>query len=314
MFKQTSTPPPRSAAVKQHVVVSHTVSRGETLSEIARKYLGEGGRWSDVAAANPGINPNVLKPGQQIRIPDSVMLASNSSKAEPRFRMSSPPAASAKASKKTAKHTARAAKPAKTAKASKAKPKATRTEIITEPNTPALADDDFALTGTPSAIGDKPLPVSAAAIAKSQSSNGLPPAKQVEIAKAAPPPAEEIQTAKAAPLPDDEAPSGIAVAVAEPIAPKVQPAPQTVIRQTQKVQVVSPAINKPARVKSQSSGSAPLRLARESGEIRNEKPKIPEPSTNVVVRRPSSNKQASQVARSSFYSCMADKCSYHKNQ
>lgn len=49
----------------------HVISRGETLSDIAREYLGNGGRWRDIANANRGIDPNSLPVGRRIRIPVS---------------------------------------------------------------------------------------------------------------------------------------------------------------------------------------------------------------------------------------------------
>lgn len=48
---------------------AYTVKKGESLSKIAYRY---GLRWQDVAAANPGLNPNKLKEGQVISLPGTV--------------------------------------------------------------------------------------------------------------------------------------------------------------------------------------------------------------------------------------------------
>jgi len=51
------------------VGTSHTVSSGETLETISRRYLGKKSRWRQIAAANPGIDPRRLMVGQKILIP-----------------------------------------------------------------------------------------------------------------------------------------------------------------------------------------------------------------------------------------------------
>ncbi len=47
----------------------HKVRPGETLSMIARQYLGDANKWRAIRDANPGLNPDLLKVGQVIRIP-----------------------------------------------------------------------------------------------------------------------------------------------------------------------------------------------------------------------------------------------------
>jgi hypothetical protein len=47
----------------------HTVVRGETLSALAGGYLGDCGRWRDIARANAMDDPFALTPGQQLVIP-----------------------------------------------------------------------------------------------------------------------------------------------------------------------------------------------------------------------------------------------------
>lgn len=49
---------------------SYVIKSGDTLEAIARAQLGDGQKWRQIASANPGINPNNLKVGQSITIPE----------------------------------------------------------------------------------------------------------------------------------------------------------------------------------------------------------------------------------------------------
>ncbi|MFH1709096.1 MAG: LysM peptidoglycan-binding domain-containing protein [Planctomycetota bacterium] len=48
---------------------SYTVKEGEWLGDIALNQLGKAHRWREIAAINPGMNPNKIKVGQKIKIP-----------------------------------------------------------------------------------------------------------------------------------------------------------------------------------------------------------------------------------------------------
>jgi nucleoid-associated protein YgaU len=48
---------------------SYTVQRGDTLSSIAAKQLGDSNRWKDIQAVNPGLDPNRLRVGDALRLP-----------------------------------------------------------------------------------------------------------------------------------------------------------------------------------------------------------------------------------------------------
>lgn len=50
---------------------TYTIVRGDTLSGIAKRFLGSAGRWPEVHAANKAQipNPNLIYPGQTITIP-----------------------------------------------------------------------------------------------------------------------------------------------------------------------------------------------------------------------------------------------------
>ena len=48
---------------------TYTVQKGDTLIKIARTHYGDAHQWTKIAAANPGINANSIKVGQQIVLP-----------------------------------------------------------------------------------------------------------------------------------------------------------------------------------------------------------------------------------------------------
>lgn len=54
---------------------SYTVVAKDTLRGIARKLFHDAGRWRDIARANPDLNPDRLRPGQIIALPEAPKLA-----------------------------------------------------------------------------------------------------------------------------------------------------------------------------------------------------------------------------------------------
>jgi nucleoid-associated protein YgaU len=48
---------------------TYTVKKGDTLSKIAREHYGDTKAYARIVAANPGINANSIKVGQQIVLP-----------------------------------------------------------------------------------------------------------------------------------------------------------------------------------------------------------------------------------------------------
>ena len=48
---------------------TYTVKKGDTLSSLALRFLGQKGRWREIVAANPGVVPERLKIGQTLVIP-----------------------------------------------------------------------------------------------------------------------------------------------------------------------------------------------------------------------------------------------------
>lgn len=65
------------------------MANGDTLSSIAARYLGSEARWEEIAKANPGVNPNSMRVGTKLRIPEGGSSTSTASAASP----SSAPAA-----------------------------------------------------------------------------------------------------------------------------------------------------------------------------------------------------------------------------
>jgi nucleoid-associated protein YgaU len=47
----------------------HTVASGETLSSIAKRYLGSENAWRTIAKANPTVDPTAMKIGTKLKIP-----------------------------------------------------------------------------------------------------------------------------------------------------------------------------------------------------------------------------------------------------
>lgn len=63
-----------AAQAQRHVTedaTTYTIVRGDTLSGISRRFLGSAGRWHEIHEANKDTisNPNLIYPGQVIRIP-----------------------------------------------------------------------------------------------------------------------------------------------------------------------------------------------------------------------------------------------------
>ena len=49
---------------------TYTVRKKDTLWSIAKRLLGDGQRWKEIVAANPGLDPQKLMPGQTIKLPE----------------------------------------------------------------------------------------------------------------------------------------------------------------------------------------------------------------------------------------------------
>lgn len=70
--------PPRQETPKPPPMFVHTVRwPGETLSIIAKWYTGKLTNWEILAKANPGLDPNRIRPGDEIRIPKGLMTTSD---------------------------------------------------------------------------------------------------------------------------------------------------------------------------------------------------------------------------------------------
>ncbi len=47
----------------------YTVVAGDTLEGVAKKAYHDAGRWRDIAAVNPHLDPRRLRPGETIKVP-----------------------------------------------------------------------------------------------------------------------------------------------------------------------------------------------------------------------------------------------------
>jgi len=89
--------------------VSHRVAKGETLFAIAKKYSGDGKNWTDIAAYNPGLKPALIKPGNVILIPPTMVasreLGAARSDSDARFMLNQPEQKVARSAKSSSKNT-----------------------------------------------------------------------------------------------------------------------------------------------------------------------------------------------------------------
>ncbi|MCB1199268.1 MAG: FecR domain-containing protein [Leptospiraceae bacterium] len=58
-----------SSAESETSVQEITVEKGETLSKISKKYLDDPSRWKDLLKYNKISNPNLIYPGQKLKVP-----------------------------------------------------------------------------------------------------------------------------------------------------------------------------------------------------------------------------------------------------
>jgi nucleoid-associated protein YgaU len=66
---------PKDSPMEPVVKAEHTVAEGETLSDLALKYYGSAveEKWMAIYKANKAVigdNPNIIKPGQVLKIPE----------------------------------------------------------------------------------------------------------------------------------------------------------------------------------------------------------------------------------------------------
>lgn len=62
-------PMPKPPAADPQPGAAYVVKQGDTLSGLALRYLGRAGRWREIAALNPGIDPDRIRIGQSLVLP-----------------------------------------------------------------------------------------------------------------------------------------------------------------------------------------------------------------------------------------------------
>ncbi|HZZ44907.1 MAG TPA: LysM domain-containing protein [Tepidisphaeraceae bacterium] len=86
MISSSAGPSTRPSSLAMAGSKTHKVVSGETLSSIAAEVYGNRANYTKIVAANPGINPNRLKVGTILNIPD---LSSSTSTEKPELGMTS---------------------------------------------------------------------------------------------------------------------------------------------------------------------------------------------------------------------------------
>lgn len=69
-FEAAGLEDPRRSTERGAAAQSYEVRQGDTLSGIARDQLGDAGRWPDIAALNGLEDPDAIRPGQSLRLPE----------------------------------------------------------------------------------------------------------------------------------------------------------------------------------------------------------------------------------------------------
>ena len=69
----TAPAPPATPTAAPTPARTYTVAAGDSLSKIAKKLYGDGGKWKRIFEANRDIikNPDLIHPGQVLKIPDA---------------------------------------------------------------------------------------------------------------------------------------------------------------------------------------------------------------------------------------------------
>ncbi len=87
--ERSSTSSKEKASTPTRKARTYLVQKGDSLWRIADRALGDGGRWKEIAALNPKVNPDRLAAGQELVLPDGakpegpkVVVASNTEPAK----------------------------------------------------------------------------------------------------------------------------------------------------------------------------------------------------------------------------------------
>lgn len=262
-------------AAEEPTAISHRVNKGETLFKIAKQYTGRGQNWKAIAAFNTGLKPGALKPGQEILIPASVL----SSDATTYAGLDTNPELSyARFSLKNEDQplTAKASMKARMAKNDAALAKAQKKSLkLAAKRAPALKETPIikakANTKIAPIVGDTP-------ILKSPPTSSRPEAIEEFAEFTKPSPIGKVPPVIAA-VPE--------IAPIAPTASITKKKNERVITAKTPIQKLEPT---KSAIISKKDGRAHAR------------------EMDVNAKEPVAEEQSS---RSSFYSCMADKCSLH---
>ncbi|MFN8392236.1 MAG: LysM peptidoglycan-binding domain-containing protein [Bdellovibrionota bacterium] len=299
---QQTTPPAeyeQSSLLSEPQIVTHTVARGETLMSISRKYTGTPKNWKRIASAN-SINPNKLRAGDTLVIPATLVAASPA----PSNRMA---LLSDSDILPTGRGLPKAASLAETKNRSEAKATVGTTKKSTERT---------ARTNDPKSKDSKSTAPSK--LARNTSSSRARDKEQQarEVVIFDPTPEEKLADL---PSPPHSEPAKAAPSTKEIIARHMEE--KTKEEKLNAVELAAATAAEPTHRRDSRamldtpSGIAP-RSATESKPTARAKPAAETVSTQTVekpavFRKPGQKKEVPQNTRSNFYSCVADKCSYH---
>jgi len=274
--------------------VSHRVTKGDTLFKIAKQYTGRGQNWKTIAAYNTGIKPGALKAGQEVIIPPS-LLARNFSEDEidqnPAFSYS-------RASLKTSDSRtprARSLKQTSSQKIQKSKQtlaletseKKRAARPQSKSTSYARSNGSYVSSPKSELLAKRNEPVRGDSPIAEEPAQEKLPEKAVEVVKAAPPPPPPVEALSERPV--------AKILAVKPI-DSIEP-PVIVKRKSERV------ITAKTRIQRIEPTAAPI-IANKNKVSSSFHAK----ENALSMKEPKAQEQSS---RSSFYSCMADKCSLH---
>ena len=71
---RVTSPPIPTPGPARNAPYTHRVKHGETLGQIAHWYTGDRENWRQLAEFNPDLKPKLLRPGQRVQIPKSILV------------------------------------------------------------------------------------------------------------------------------------------------------------------------------------------------------------------------------------------------
>jgi hypothetical protein len=282
--------------------LNHVIAKGDTLMAISRRYTGSASNWKRIAAVNPGIDAQHLHPGEILIIPARLakteLLSSSQGLQESDFGMDTKADAVETPAKKSTTRSAR-----------KTNEKKSRHQPAAESNQTSAKKSRPATAPTTQRMATRRSEDAVAAEKPAQAKREVlifDPASEDALARAARNAEKGDIPAKTASRQNEVT----AKTIAEP------PAAATLPRQSPSSLPSSPALpssldrnvaiqtRKPAQV---STNTQPQKRERAMLHASASKP-VNSVEQPAVLKKPARKSAVAQDSRSTFYSCVADKC------